>query len=81
MSVVLCFWHKNPETVSLNPDVCSDNFVIAATCLVLVASHESSDAESWVGLGAEKGDTRLSCAAGGMLSALQTTCPGVWELC
>ena len=84
MLIVLCFWHNNPETVSLSPDVCSDSFAIAATCLVLVEGHDSSDAESWkeeVGLGMERGDTRLSCAVGGMLGVLQTACPGVWELC
>lgn len=42
-------------------------FVIAATCLVLVVNHDSSDAESWrgVGLGAKEEDTKLSCPAGG----------------
>lgn len=36
--IVLCFWHNNPESVSLSPDVCSDSFVIAAACLVVAVS-------------------------------------------
>lgn len=83
MSIMLCFWHNNLGTVSLSPDVCSDSCVMGTTCLVLVTSRDSSDAESWrggVGLGTEVGTQGSVVLLEGCSGHCRPRCPRVQEL-
>lgn len=83
--IVLCFWHNISETVSLSPDVCSDSFVLAGivwfSSSVMIAVIMKAERSRFRD---RKGDPRLCCAAGMMLSTWQPCFrqgPEVQQLC